>query len=1112
MNRPKPYTGSENFIFASYSHADQEKVFETILEMQKRGYRVWFDAAIRPGHEWDDELALKIEECSCFVSFMSENYKKSENCKDELSYARDLEKTRVIILLEPVDLSRGGMAMRNKRVQQISKFSYGSNDAFFEDFSVANNVDTCVEKTALPVSLPAVPDTPATINVNSEETVAVSDFAEKVSAAKKTAMDTTVTGDTEKSSDKTISAADKSGEFDPEKENVGSVSQFETFLASQDRENGYAFISYSTEREEEAFFVRDLLRKHGVNVWIAPESIPTGKDYPEAIMEGIFDCSCFVLILTQQAVESRDVKAELHHAFANDKAILALEFDSAINKTFAYYLSNAQRERVVLNEPNGEGVQKFITAVIGYAGQSLCLPHEDEYIKADTDAQGTQDTETSTAKDASDLDGSAQTECAIRPDASIEEALAVFGDSIPANAFKDRADLTHVTLPSQITQIGKGAFSGCTGLITLRLPEGLKSIPEDAFRECTSLMSINIPDSVMHIGKNAFRNCSSLQKIFIPDSVKTIENRAFEFCSALTSVRLSGGIKELEEYTFDECKALTEITVPASVTVIGQYAFADCSSLASVTLSENLIEIGYGAFQSTALRQLQIPDTVKRIGNWAFQKCEQLKSVNLPESLKSTVSFVFPNVSSSAFNYRSATQDETVSAESTTGTLADQVRALLNGTPTTAETPSEPEEEPQTEDATPREATADILHIPAGTTVIEKDAYRNRTEITSVIFPEGLLEIGASAFAGCENLQSVHLPEGLHTIGRNAFKDCSALQSVHLPATLKVIDQWAFKECAALSEITLPDGLEQLEEMAFKGCESLSAIRIPKSLQNLSRSVFSSCTSLSKIELHENITVIGDYAFKDCAAVTSIDWPKNLTTIGKWAFKGCCALTSVRLPETVTTVGDYAFSGCTQLTELYLPQALTSAGNWAFKDCDALKTVTLSKQIRSERFRLFGNVADSVFITAEEQDNGEEVSVKSESDSLADRLRQLLSGTAENNAPKSKEEDATQAETVPADADPGMDAAEPVQAEPSPAVCAQAVAPPPPPQESIYYYVADGKNVGPYPQDMIEQFIRQNVILRNTFLWKSGMEKHEAASAFSEFSSLFAKLPPLPPV
>lgn len=69
--------------------------------------------------------------------------------------------------------------------------------------------------------------------------------------------------------------------------------------------------------------------------------------------------------MSENYKKSENCKAELHHVFSNDKAILALEFDSAINKTFAYSLSNAQRERVVLNEPNGEGVQKFITAVIG---------------------------------------------------------------------------------------------------------------------------------------------------------------------------------------------------------------------------------------------------------------------------------------------------------------------------------------------------------------------------------------------------------------------------------------------------------------------------------------------------------------------------------------------------------------------------------------------------------------------------------------------------------------------------------------------------------------------------------------------------------------------------
>ena len=41
-----PYSGSEPYIFVSYSHMDKDRVFGIIRLLQGRGYRVWFDEGI----------------------------------------------------------------------------------------------------------------------------------------------------------------------------------------------------------------------------------------------------------------------------------------------------------------------------------------------------------------------------------------------------------------------------------------------------------------------------------------------------------------------------------------------------------------------------------------------------------------------------------------------------------------------------------------------------------------------------------------------------------------------------------------------------------------------------------------------------------------------------------------------------------------------------------------------------------------------------------------------------------------------------------------------------------------------------------------------------------
>lgn len=147
----KAYSGNEPYIFISYSHRDTNLVYPIIEELDKRGYRVWYDQGIDPGTEWDENIAMHINECSYFIAFMSQNYLNSSNCKDELNYARDLEKERLVVYLETVTLP-AGMAMRINRLQSIFKYSYTNDEDFYERLVTANNINICLSAQAGPVA------------------------------------------------------------------------------------------------------------------------------------------------------------------------------------------------------------------------------------------------------------------------------------------------------------------------------------------------------------------------------------------------------------------------------------------------------------------------------------------------------------------------------------------------------------------------------------------------------------------------------------------------------------------------------------------------------------------------------------------------------------------------------------------------------------------------------------------------------------------------------------------------------------------------------------------------------------------------------------------------
>lgn len=137
----QPYSGKKAYIFISYAHKDKKEVYPIIDKLLNDGFRIWYDDGIDPGTEWDENIAKHIEECGYFIPFISENYLKSSNCKDELNFARDLDKDRFLVYLENVNLP-SGMNMRLSRLQNIHKYAYDSFDEFYNKLLTAKGINS----------------------------------------------------------------------------------------------------------------------------------------------------------------------------------------------------------------------------------------------------------------------------------------------------------------------------------------------------------------------------------------------------------------------------------------------------------------------------------------------------------------------------------------------------------------------------------------------------------------------------------------------------------------------------------------------------------------------------------------------------------------------------------------------------------------------------------------------------------------------------------------------------------------------------------------------------------------------------------------------------------
>ena len=207
--------------------------------------------------------------------------------------------------------------------------------------------------------------------------------------------------------------------------------------------------------------------------------------------------------------------------------------------------------------------------------------------------------------------------------------------------FWGNTSIVSVELPSSATEIGRGAFYGCTALESVtggtiaslgdfvfysctslkevpHLAAGIE-IPTAAFYECNALSALE-GGSIASLGDYCFRGCWLLTQVpALETGLTEIPACAFLQCKSLKSVSIPSTVAAIGEFAFRECEALERISVPSSVASIGKSAFYGCTSLTTVALNNGLQTIGEHAFNwSKAISELDIPDTVVSIGNYAF--------------------------------------------------------------------------------------------------------------------------------------------------------------------------------------------------------------------------------------------------------------------------------------------------------------------------------------------------------------------------------------------------------------------------------------------------------------------------------------------------------------
>ena len=218
-------------------------------------------------------------------------------------------------------------------------------------------------------------------------------------------------------------------------------------------------------------------------------------------------------------------------------------------------------------------------------------------------------------------------------------------------------------------------------------------------------------------------------------------------------------------------QSITKVYIDSAATEVGKKTFDFCQNLEEVYIGGNITKIGEEAFRDCEkLKKVSLNEGLVDIEAKAFYSCRTLADFTLPKTLKT--------IGDDAFYW----------------TLIKEVE------------------------------------IPAG--VERVNGFKQCTELSKVVFNEGLTVVEEGAFWNCRQIKELSFPKTLTEIQHSAFGDCRGIEKITFADSTTLIKENAFGTCNSLTTINFPETLVGIEFGAFTSCSALEKVIIPKSLES----------------------------------------------------------------------------------------------------------------------------------------------------------------------------------------------------------------------------------------------------------------------------------------
>ena len=559
------------------------------------------------------------------------------------------------------------------------------------------------------------------------------------------------------------------------------------------------------------------------------------------------------------------------------------------------------------------------------------------------------------------------------------------GELIPSRAFYGLSNVTTITLPNGIKEIGSKAFENCSKLISINIPNALEKLGEYAFDGCTSLVGTTVGNA------NYVGNSTNPHLVLVSSNVK----------SSNKTITVEEGCKFISTSIFKSgenvCNALGISSTVSSISILGLKRSTSLSSM-SIAKGNTVYAVNNYSLYSKDLKTLlwfsrdysdvtsKYLQGVETIGEYAFNSCSKIKKITIPNNVKKIESGAFFGCSNIEemtvpFFGTDAENGDIYSIFGTTKpysfskiTINEDVRSLYLNTTNdnsiaTLVLPSSLRtfdiEKSSLNSVTSIEFSGDNYHfnISNGMLINEADSkvvmcLKNTSGVVEI--PSDIKSIGNYAFASCKSITGFTFHEGLETVGKNAFASCALLTALNLPTSVSSLGESALYNCGKITEVAVPytEDENHTDFSFYFGSSRITSLKnvvFTRNIKQVDKNYFAAFASyIETLNLPASVESIDYQSLKNWSKLKSIEIDKNNENYSSYCGVLynkdkteilCCPkdfVGDLSLSEHLVEVVNGELENHSKITSLKLENADTYIGDGALRGCDALNLTEYS--------------------------------------------------------------------------------------------------------------------------------------------------------------------------